>query len=306
MNHIVFTPIEYNIRALIIESIAKPLIQPDTYGPTEKMITRFKTIHDFPRQKTWDFSYKVYNDKAEKFYILETLDGKSFRCLAPRLNDSGKIYSVKKTEIAALLSYISNTTTAPTRIANYQNIAIKQSIGNLFVPKPLALESFEEKISDIPSHAIKHSISIELNKLLNTMISKEFKDIGSSADINNILHDARFGDIFYETVLGQYSKVMLMEDLAKYTAGEFPFSEILSSFMVDLQSTTRSFMKELHDGYGRDSLKQTVFSLAKTEKMRIIKKKLEDVIESALNLSVKDSSNIYAVMYYKYMVLNYS
>jgi hypothetical protein len=51
MNHVVFTPIEYNIRPLIIESVAKPFIQPDTYGPTEKMVARFKTIHDFPRQK---------------------------------------------------------------------------------------------------------------------------------------------------------------------------------------------------------------------------------------------------------------
>ena len=306
-NRVVFTPIEYNIRALIINKTADPLIQPDTYGPTEKMVTRFKTIRDYPRQKKWDFSASIHNASAGLFYVIETLDGKHYRCLYNKMPDQEKTFGIDKQHLLTLINHISHNKTEPSRAAEYQAIAVKKSTPNMFLPKPLEIDSLGEKMDTIPSHAIKQDTSFELNKLLNDILRIDFSnDLRSNSDINAVLHDTRFGDVFYQAVLTRYQKSVKLEDIANYTAGHFPFSELLSSFMTDLQSTTRRFVKELHDGYGRDPLKNTVFGLPKTERMFIIKKKLEDVIESALNLSIKADSNIYAAMYHKYMVLNYT
>ena len=44
MRHVVYTPVEYNLKPLILPDVAKCLIQPQEFGITEKTIERFQTI----------------------------------------------------------------------------------------------------------------------------------------------------------------------------------------------------------------------------------------------------------------------
>jgi hypothetical protein len=303
MNHIVFTPIEYNIRSLILKSAASSLIQPDEYGPTEKMVKRFRTIQSF-KNKKWKFSYDVYGKSvAENFFILETLEGDRYRCLAPWIHD--KQYYVPVHRVQPLINYITSKN-KPSRVIEYQTLAIKQAMKHMFLPKALAMESYEDKSSEVPAHVIRQEILFELKQLAKYIIDVEYHgNISTPLEIVNVLHDLRFRDMFYEKILGMYPKAVLLKDVQSFDAGDFPFSELLSSFLVDLQNNTRKFMKELHDGYVREPLKSEVFEAKEESRMIAINEKIFNSIEKAIELVIRDKDNLYSSLHYKYMLLNF-
>jgi hypothetical protein len=302
MKHIVYTPIEYNLRTLILKPVAEKLIQPDTFGPNEKMIKRFTTMRAASNKK-WDFSYNIYNEKAKSFYILETLDGEYYRCLG--FNLQNKVYTVDAILVSMLIDYINNKN-KPGRIANYQSMMIKEASKHMFLRKPLELESYEGKSSEVPSHVIKQDVYYVLDLIAKNITKTSYSNnIKSPVEINDLLHDVKFGEAFYNKVLELYPKMVIADDLAKFDVGAFPYSELLSSFLVNLTNNTNRFMKELHDGYVRDPLKDAVFAMKDSERMPIIRKKIEDIIANAIDLIIKDSDNLYSDLHYKYLLLNF-
>jgi hypothetical protein len=296
-NHIVYTPIEYNIRSLIVPSVAAKLIQPDTYGPTLKTVERFKTIRDYPAAK-WDFDHKIINESSDKIIIIETLEGKSYRCLAPWVDSALYGYFINKEKVLPIIEYIKNKNVSD-RVSNYHIISTKLATKNMFLKKPIAMESFEENSADVPSHIIKQEIILNLETHVN-----KYKSIKDSVQLNEVLHDEGLRDIFYNTTLRLYPKAVILDSIKEFKADRFPFSELLSSFIVELQNITGKFMRELHDGYGRKPLPKETFDLPADERNNIIRKKISTVIEDALNLVIKNESNIYSTLHYKFLLLN--
>jgi hypothetical protein len=300
-NRVVYTPIEYNIRPLIIKNIAKDFIQPDEYGINIKTIDRFKTIRDFSKQE-WNFSVEVFGNDFETFYVFETLDGINYRCMAPWVNS--KIYGLQRFRIEHILKYIANEG-KPNRAANYHSVMQKKMTQNMFLRKAVDIDALIEKVEDNNAHTIRTDIYETIMKYVDNVIKKQYhSDIKSSVEISEIIHDKEIPKIFFSKIIANYEKGADRDDIINFKAGCFPFEEILVSYMVELQYITRRLSKELHDGYSRNVLADDVFTKPKKEKMSIVNDKLAKVIDDAIKLIIKDDKNMYLSLRVKYSILN--
>jgi hypothetical protein len=300
-NRIVYTPVEYNIRPLIIKHIAKDYIQPDDYGINKKTVDRFKTIRDFTK-KEWNFSTEIIGEECEKFYIIETLDGENYRCLAPWMQS--KAYSLPRFRVDHIMKYFKKDHVS-NRASNYHAIMEKKMTQNMFLGRAIDIENLIDSIQDTSANTIRNDITDCIMKHIKDLIKKKYKsNIDNNVQMSEIIHDKDIPVIFYEKVLCMYKEGTQLDNLKQFNAGSFPFEEVLVSFMMELQIMTRRLSKELHDGYSRNPLKNEVFDKNNKEKMTTIETKLFDVVTDAIRLIIKDDSNIYLSMHVKYAILN--
>lgn len=298
-NRIVYTPIEYNIRPLILEEESKEYVQPKEYGITLKTINRFKTI--LPSEsKKWDFSNEFHNDTEDKFYVLETLNGSTYRFLAPWL--SSKSMSMSRFRVVQILDY---DITKPSRATNYNFAATKIATKNMFLSKALALESFENQLVDVESGIIQRELTDDVMAFIDKYVSKKYaRGIKNSTQVSDILHSDEVIKHFSLSLVLAYKKGASTADMKNLNAGTFSFSEVLCSFIVNLQLATRRFARELHNGYTRNPLKLDVFE--KHDYMTIIREKISSIVFDAISLIIKLDENIYTNLHYKYLILNFT
>jgi hypothetical protein len=299
-NRVVYNPIEYNIRRLIVYNDAKELIQPDEYGINKKTIDRFNTIRSYKSSK-WDFSTEIIGEEYERFYILETIDGTNYRCLTPWIESN--VYYVNKYKIKNLLEYYSNRHID--RSSNYNSLVISESTKNMFLPRAIDIETLIEGIPMTDTNYVRNEIIKAINNDIKRIVKTKYKnDIKNNIEINNVIHDKSLAKLFYEKILDLYKDGSSIDDIKEFKAGEFSFHEIFASFMVNLHNITRRFSKEMHDGYARNSLKNDVFNQSKEERMKIINAKLEEVVNNTIDLILKNDNNIYDSLHSKYSILN--
>lgn len=338
---VVYHPIEYNIRPLVLEEKADEFKQPVEYGITDKIIDRFKTISipDGVNNKKinkssnkssnnkkinkkvvnkkinkstkknddikWNFSYKIVGDvdKANKYYVFESLDNKTYRILAPGLNHPPEL---QKQQINNFIRYISSPN-KPNRIINYQSVCIKNSINNMFLRRPLSFDTMEQQAQNIDTQIIRNDLYLKISNLIkNTIIAKEYKkgsNLKNNVDINDIIHDDRIKEVFMNVLLSMYNVGAKLAFEQEYSAGKFPFYELLSSYILGLQKLSNRFMKELHDAYNRNPLDDEVFN--SSDKMQQINDKLDEILIKLFNTLISDKSNIYSALNYKYLLLNF-
>lgn len=297
--HVVQTPIEYNIKPLINIHLAKQQSQPAMFGVTDNLIKRFTTI------KQLDDSEYLYNcdvigkHDAADFYILETLDNINYRVLAPWLES--KKYTVGRRYALPLLNYI--TKNIVDRSTNYQALCISQSLKNMFLPRPLGLDAMAEQAKDVDTQIIKNELFLKIKSIIDKLIDKQ--DISSLHDINDILHNAEIKETFVSIILVMYKVASKYTDLQEFDASKFAFSELFSSFLVELQAVSRQFMKMLHDIFNRSLPSNEIFQMSKREKNNLLYKLLDDILSQALQVTINDNSNIYSALNYKYLLLNF-
>lgn len=304
-NHIVPTPIEYDIRPLIVPEAAAPFVQPATAGITKKTIERFTTIKALDSGKKWDFSVEIHGDDFAKFYVIETLDGKNYRSLAPWVHSTK--YSLARFRVSGILSH---NPKKPSRAMNYHMQASKQAVNNMFLGKSINLEDFEKKHVDIESGRIHDSILEHVFDVTRKLCRSEYSDdFKSSTIISDILHNKKLLDAFNDVTITHYATKPSCIDkgaINNMDGGKFPHSEILASFIVDLQTAKRRFARELHNGYSRDPLGDDFADKSKTERLKIGLEKIQAVIRQAIELVIKLDDNIYTTAYFKWLILNFA
>ena len=292
-NSVVNTPADYNIAPLIHKEEASKYLQPDTYGITLKTIDRFKTLKTYGFGYGWSFSITKYNEQANNFYIIETLDNETYRCLAPWLYSNK--YSIAKFRVKKILEYDASV---PSRALEYNALAIKQSVPNMFTNKMLELDTFEAKLGEVESGNIQHNIIDSVLENANKLIKKvKFK---SSNDVSDLLHHKSIVESFIKAVEREFAK-----DENSFIGGSFPRNELMSSFITSLQTNTRRFAREVHNGYSRNPLQDSDFA-EKHLCQQIATDKIIKVLTDAVELVIRLDDNIFTSSYYKYLLLNYT
>ena len=342
MHHVVYTPIEYNLRTLIDKNIAKDLIQPDEYGVTNKTVSRYTTIQvvggpdnmdsnklkkscdkncdkncdkkekkskEVSSFKKWDYSFEIignYENKlVDTFFVLETLDNENYRCLAPWL--VAKNLGIPRFRVKALIQYLTNAN-KPDRVIGYHSAVMKKATSCMFIKRAMSIDAMEEQSRLIDTQLIKNNIHMNIRLTLEEMIKSQYangKKILSDTDINNIIHSDEIRYTFINVVLQSYRIGVNSTDVQSYDGGDFPFSELIATFLSDLQDIVRQFMKTLHDGYNREPLNTSVFKLPIDDKLNAIEKKFEDVVIKTLSTIINDKDNLYSGLNYKYLLLNF-
>ncbi len=300
LNHVVFNPVEYNLRRIIIPEEAEQYSQPEEYGVTSRVIEQYKTIDQLPESK-WNFSYEIIGKTtANLFYVMETIDGVNYRALAPWIRALG--LGLPLFRVRALLEYIQGSN-KPDRVTNYHQSTINKSIPNMFIPRKLDMEKIDYNAQDVNINLIQNEVYVAITNLIKTIIKKEFsKGIRSNADINRLIHDIRIKEKLHESMLSMFN---IGSNVTRYefSAGLFPFHEILSAYVVDLQYMCDRFMRELHDGYNRNTLPDEVFE---QKDNTVVLNKIDEVVLSVIQMLITSNDNVYMYLNYKYMILNFS
>lgn len=289
LNSIVYTPVEYDVKPLINYDEAVKFIQPQEYGINIKTVERFKTLSSFGNINKWEFSIDFHNRDADRFYILETLDGKTFRALTPWI--SANRFSVAKFRVQRILDYTQKT---PSKALEYHARCITLATKNMFLGRSLELENFENQLTDVESGQMQSNITEFIINAVDKFIIKEYKNkFKSPMDISDILHDPNIGRSFIEAVTKEFAK-----DKSRFDAGKFPISEIIASFSTALQTASRRFVREVHNNYLRNPLK--------VDEMDKAVEKIHQVLQNSVELVVKLDDNLFTSNYYKYLILNYT
>ncbi len=300
LNHVVFEPVEYDIRKVVIPEEAKLFQQPSEYGITEKTIEQYRTVNQLPENK-WNFGYEIIGKTtANLFYVMETIDGVKYRALAPWMKAQG--LGLPFFRVKSLLNYIQGDNN-PDRVSNYHQATINKAIPNMFIPRKLDMENIDYSSQDVNITLIQNEVYVNLTNTIKTIIQKEYKKgIRSGYDVNKILHDPRIKESVHSSMLNMFN---IGSNVTKYefSAGAFPFHEILSAYVVDLQQMCDRFMREVHDGYNRNPLSAEVFE--QKDNSDVIKK-IDSIILAVVHMLITTNDNIYAYMNYKYMILNFS
>lgn len=304
---VVYHPIEYNINKLINKSEAQNYIQPNEYGINKKIIERFKIIKQFDTEEKWNFQFELIGeyDKVDKYYILETLDTKLYRALTKKYNSDK--YSIPKEQIKDLIEYFSNNN-QPNRISSYHQLTQKKALNYMFLEKSIDIDNIIDKSQYVNTQIIQNDVYMKILDVLKKYIHVKYHNgdlIKNNNDMNDILHNKDLLITYTEVMIENYDKGMSGTLARNYNAGAFPFEELLASYLKELNFISQRFMKELHDGYNRDPISDEIFKGPNKDKRRIIMDKLEEIIKSAILITVDNTSNIYSTIITKYNLLNY-
>jgi hypothetical protein len=294
LNKIVYTPVDFNPRPLIVEEDAKPYIQPNKFGINEKIITRFNTINQLKSTDKWNFSNEIYNESASKFFVLETIDGIHYKALAPWLQSDK--YSMARFRVERIIHH-----NPVSRSVEYHTKKTELAIPNMFTKKMLDLESVDERKFDVDSNDIRNSIVDDIMRTISKIRESVYKNgFKNSTDVSNLLHEPEIINTYINSSLIHYAK-----GSNNYEGGDFKISEILASFLVMLQETGRRFSRELHNGYARDPLKSEIFTENKDKRDDIVMERILSIVERAMSLIIKLDSNPFVHIYTKYIKLNF-
>jgi hypothetical protein len=307
LNRVVYHPVEYNIRKLIDVNESKDYIQPSEYGVSEKIVKRFDNIRTVAHSAKWNFGFKQIGDynKVSVYCVLETLDDNTWRALAPWV--SSTCFQIPKNKLKNLIDYLSNTN-APSRISSYQELVQNKSLNTMFLEKSVDVDILAEKSNNVNSQLIQNDVYMKVMSVIEKELNVKYKncdDVNSNTDMNDIIHNVDIKNMFIHSMTNNFSNGMSETNAKEHSAGVFPFEELLASYIKELRFISMRFMKELHDGYNREPLKDSIFTTPKKEKRRTITDKLESIIKASVLITIDSKTNIYSVMTYKYNLLNY-
>lgn len=281
--HVVNNPVEYTIRE--IDKNAQNKI----FGVNSKTIDRFKTIIEHGPAK-YKFDEEIINESADKFYVIESIDGKTFRCLTPFFKTVD--YGLSKFRVENIINYINNK--LPSRAANYHAMELSSAVKNMFLSRPFVARTLQEKTREFDISIVRSNITNKIVKHCNKLVDK-CKSLSSQV-ILDILHDKEILEIFEEEIVENYQNGIPDEETRDLSGGIFPFSEILNGFITNLANIINRFSREIHDGYMRNPLE--------TFDEDIVKKKIAGVISDAIMLVLGNEATIYTNIFLKYLVLN--
>lgn len=279
---VVEKPIEY----LSIPSIDK------TRGVTTKNVIQSKIINMLPDAK-FNFKHIIKGKtSSKKFYIFETLDSIHWRALTPWTD--GVLY-MSHFRIKSFLDHITNAN-KPSRPTNYHAIMVKKAVSNMFLERNLSEDVIENHSKEIDIHVMKNKLYLTLNNVVTKLCKK--KKIRSHADINDVIHHIDITNTFETIILEMYKIGTELAITHEYSAGKFPCSELLATYIGDLHKLKRRFSKELHDKYNRDPISQNINN-------DVAQKRIMEDIAHILDILITPTSNIYSVLSYKHLQLNF-
>jgi hypothetical protein len=271
-----------------------------SYGSSLSKIAEEK----LKKNEVWDFSYEIIGDNHDNdtFYVLESLAAGYYRFLAPWINTNN--YKLNKFRISKLINFLTNENKQD-RISNYNNIQINNSIKNMFLSKQLDIDIMQEHSKDIDLSLVKNILFNSISKIIEKYVNDTYNEgslINNTKDLNDIIHQKEIKELFINSILKTYNLGSKYTDLSEYNTSKFPFSEVFSTFLVELLNLSVLFMKNLHDELNRFEINLESIFTSSQKNIKIIKL-LNDIVYKTIN-NIINSDNLYYCLNYKFLLLN--
>ena len=293
-------PIEFSIWKLTrIEDAFKYLSSAQNSGLTEGLIERMKIIN-YTEQPTgankWKLSdYQIFGNAktAKSFYIFDSFNGKTFRIIKPWSDNSIRAAKIPRSYLVGFLSFLKIIdSNIKDRISVYNEIQEKVIYERMFLRHPVDVE---ELLADVQAEMDAPRLKQEIVMIL----SKFIKSPGNWAELGNELHSPDLLDVFADSIVKLYPD-HFKETLSTDKRVLFPFSETISTFLVELNSVKKSFGRHLHEKYTKTprDIQSTVFK-SKDNTFIFI----GQILKSALDEVITNKSNVYSTLLMKNKIL---
>lgn len=293
-------PLEFSIWKLTRIEDASKYIQGNgnsgNGGLTKLAIERMKVINyieEPEKNQKWKLSeYLTFGDvkNSNYFYILDSFNGKTFRFIRPWADRLNKI---PRSYINGLLSYMGLIpANKKDRISTYNEIQEEEIYKHMFLRQPIDIE---ELIADVQADMDAPKLKQELVTLLSASIkpSRNWVELGSA------VHNPEFMDSFADNLVKLYP-VFFKDSIATDKRVQFPFSETLSTFLVELNNVKRSFGRALHEKYVKTPRDTQFTAFKSADNAHYF---INQLIKNALDEVITNKSNVYSSLLMKNKIL---
>jgi hypothetical protein len=320
LNNIIEKPIEFSLWKLIEWDKAKKYIQSDKMGITQNIIDRTSTINfNYGKKKLkWNFKSEYYGSiDSDYFIIIENINNDSYRLFSTYVKNTdisgsslhdtsggGKEYKLHKNQINKFVEYIKHKGISkhPTRISMYHNIHEKKIMKNIFLPINFDIDDINVQSQTYETKYIKHELNTRLSDEFDNIVKKKYININSNKDFGKIIHDKSISDMFNNILIEHYD--VFINNLKEKSLNNFPPSEMLHTFLMNLDQLNRQFNRKLHDTFISTNIDKKTYQ--NSSKNIILKKKFEEMIDHVIKVILSDTSNIYQSILYKNSLLKLS
>lgn len=309
------SPIEFSIWKLLrIEEAAKYIKEShlgQNVGISKGLIGRMKIINYIEqpdKKQRWNFSeYHLFGDTtSEFFYIIDTLNGKSFRFLRPWVDNSIRSSRIPRTYLNGLLTFLNINynvkldeekirETVKDRIGVYNEIQESVIFEKVFLKRQVDVEALIADVqAEMDAPKLKQEMTFTLSKYILAHKLSIWPDIGAA------IHNVDFLNLFVDQLVLLYPKYF-RDELSDDSRVKFAFSETLSTFLVELNNVKRSFGRSLHEKFGKTPRDKRDLVFKSKDNTQIFISKL---IQDALDEVITNKTNVYLSLLMKNKILS--
>jgi hypothetical protein len=325
-NSVTKKPMEFKLWKMINWGYAKDFIQDENAGINIKTIERYTTSKFLDNQNIvykWNFNTEYYGDiSSDLFIILEHMGNNAYRQLSIYIYDIPQVYVYNKNKttggkslnvflhrnrINNIITYVKNKGVLynNTLTSEYHKIQESLIIKNMFLPTQFNLNDIKTDSQQLDSAFLKHNLLNELVNVCVNLCKKLYKNgttIKNIIDVGKIIHNEELSNTFNMNFIKQY-KIFITN---KTITNKFPTSELLQTLLAQLRLINRDFIRDVHYNFILNTIDPAVFKESSINKIAILKKLFEKIIEPVLCKLISNEKNIYQALIYKNSLLNLS
>lgn len=296
-------PLEFSIWKLTRINDASKYISQNAYqqnsGLNKSIIERMKIINyseePAPSNK-WKLSeYEFFGDvkNAPMFFIIDSFNHKTFRLIKPWSDNSSRLAKVPRTHIVGFLAFLGIIPgNNKDRISIYNEIMENKIFENMLLKQPIDVA---ELVSDVQAEMDAPRLKQELVNLLY----KSIKTPKNWIELGTIVHDPELFDSFADNLVKLYP-THFKDSLSNDKRVQFPFSETISTFLVELNNVKKTFGRALHDKYVRTPRDTQITAFRSKDNTSIF---VNQLLKTALDEVITNKSNVYSSLLMKNKIL---
>ena len=304
-------PIEFSIWKLIRVEDAATYIKESHSGQgvglSKGLVERMKVINYIEppeKSKKWALSeYHVFGDykSVETFYVIDSFNGKTYRFIRPWIDKSNRI---PRSYLNGLLTFLNigynvhfdevKSRNNKDRIAIYNEIQESVILHNVFLKQPIDVEGLMSDVqADMDAPRLKQEIALILSKFITTQKLSNWPEFGSA------IHNVELLDLFADQLVKLYP-TYFKDELVDDSRVQFPFSETLSTFLVELNNVKKSFGRAMHEKFIKTPRDQKDLAFKSKDNTQIFVNKF---VRDSLDEIITNKSNVYSSLLMKNKIL---
>jgi hypothetical protein len=304
-------PIEFSIWKLIrVEDAAQYIKESHSgqgVGLSKGLVERMKVINYIEppeKSKKWALSeYHVIGDykSAETFYVIDSFNGKTYRFIRPWVDKSNRI---PRSYLNGLLTFLNigynvhfdevKSRNNKDRIAIYNEIQESVILHNVFLKQPIDVEGLMADVqADMDAPRLKQEVALTLSKFITTQKLSNWSEFGSA------IHNVELLDLFADQLVKLYP-TYFKDELIDDPRVQFPFSETLSTFLVELNNVKKSFGRTMHEKFIKTPRDQKDLAFKSKDNTQIFVNKF---VRDSLDEVITNKSNVYSSLLMKNKIL---
>lgn len=307
-------PIEFSIWKLIRVEDAATYIKESHSGQgvglSKGLVERMKVINYVEppeKSKRWALSeYHVFGDykSVETFYVIDSFNGKTYRFIRPWIDKSIKSSRIPRSYLNGLLTFLNigynvhfeevKSRNNKDRIAIYNEIQESVILHNVFLKQPIDVEGLMSDVqADMDAPRLKQEIALILSKFITPQKLSNWPEFGSA------IHNVELLDLFADQLVKLYP-TYFKDELVDDSRVQFPFSETLSTFLVELNNVKKSFGRTMHEKFIKTPRDQKDLAFKSKDNTQIFVNKF---VRDSLDEVITNKSNVYSSLLMKNKIL---